>query len=86
MGQMPWWKCQNSNATFWVVFKHYGHYLNHQLKLNISVLVVCAIRLDFDTFSILGPSGTAEQDATQQACQDSFTVIVRLIYDFHTPC
>jgi len=37
--------------------------------------VVCAIRLDFDTFSILGPTGTAEQDATQQACQDSFTVI-----------
>ena len=35
---------------------------------------VCAIRLDFETFTTLGPAGTAEPTAANVPCQDSFTV------------
>ena len=36
---------------------------------------VCSIRLDFETFSLLGPASTLEAD-NAHLCQDSFTVTV----------
>jgi hypothetical protein len=35
---------------------------------------VCYLRLDFETFNLLGPVATDEADATNIACQDSFVV------------
>jgi hypothetical protein len=37
---------------------------------------VCYLRLDFETFNLLGPVATDEADATNIACQDSFVVTV----------
>ena len=36
---------------------------------------VCSLRLDFETFNLLGPADTLETD-NAHACQDTFTATV----------
>ena len=41
-------------------------------KIIIVYLDVCDIRLDFETFTLLGPVNTEEDTTANAACQDSF--------------
>ena len=44
-----------------------------------TISVVCAIRLDFETFTLLGTAGTDETMAADVPCLDSFTITVRYV-------
>ena len=55
-------------------------FASHFLALTFQIFHssdICSLRLDFDTFNILGPDGTDEQATNGGSCaRDSFTVTV----------